>query len=1119
MYIPKKLIPSAVPPAKQTDAFCSGIFTLSAQLINSDKPTPHIDFLIDTGSCLSILPRKYAKSDKPTGCLRAANGSEIPTFGIYYLTFTLPNSKDSFTWPFTIADTLQPILGADFFERFGFLVDCRNHAIIPTNEFTPIKNNTLHNISKYDCFTIFSNSIQPDLQHLATNFESLIPTLFPNCITKSSSCQSNNTVSHSIPTTPSQPYRTKKRDLPIIKRQAVEEEFKILEATGVIRRSSSPWASAIHVVTKPDGSFRPCGDYRYLNSITIHDAYPMPLITDILNNLHGQQIFSKIDLKKAFHQIPVAIDDIPKTAVITPFGLFEYLMMPFGLRNAAQSFQRHIDNVLSDCPFSRPYLDDILVFSPDLQTHKSHLSSVLKKLNDHNLVINLKKCTFFAEEVQFLGHLLSHKGIRPLPSKLETIALLKLPKTVTNLRSFLGAVNFYHRFIPNASSLLAVLTSLATGPKTANITWSDAAISSFEKIKVKLSDLVSLKYYNPEAELQLTTDASDFAIGAVLNQVINGIVEPLEFFSKKLNNAQKNYSAFDRELLAIHDAVKHFQNLLDGRTFEIITDHKPLLYLNSLKTPSPRQLRHITFLSEFNFNISHLWGKNNVVADFFSRPDLSSIYRTSLFSDTPLKNFKLDDLDLAVFKDNCTIIDDSYYDTSIPGCPRPILPVELRRKAFDSIHKIHHPGAHNSFNLMHTRFIWPSMRKDIKLWCQECIPCQQQKVTRHIRPPIIHFPTGNRFETLHLDIVGPLPASQGKSYILTMIDRKTRWPEAVPISNIAASTVAKHLIDTWFSRYGIPDNIITDQGTQFESDLFKSLSDNFGFKHIHTTTYHPQSNGMIERFHRSLKTSLRCLTITPNWVSSLPLVLLGWRNTIHSATGTSPAQLLFGIGTTFPEEFINPTKSVSLDSLDIARRHFLENDTNPSFNKSSSYKSYVPSTLRTCKFVWLQAKNTSHMKPRYVGPFKLLEFKNNNTVVILRNERPYTINIDKIKPAFGFDEEPELTIQRNETPCTSVPASLSKSTDQSTPCDKISSHPLLTDNKTPSIDNNADSETNQNKTKSKLSSKLVNSDNSIVPTFLKKNSNNKKVTFSQWSLIHHPNYPPDLPKRLERTKS
>ena len=374
------------------------------------------------------------------------------------------------------------------------------------------------------------------------------------------------------------------------------------------------------------------------------------------------------------------------------------------------------------------------------------------------------------------------------------------------------------------------MSSLATGPKTSTVKWSDTATVAFNSVKNVLSSIVSLKFYNPSLKLQLTTDASDFAVGAVLHQIsVNGL-EPLEFFSRKMNAAQCNYSAFDRELLAIHDSVKHFRNILDGRSFSILTDHKPLLQLTSLKNPSPRQLRHVTFLSEFDFSIKHISGRENVVADYFSRPDISSISRLSLFSDLPSEKFTISDKDLSYFGDKAKLVDDRYYDISIPGSPRPILPVELRKPAFDSVHSLHHPGSHATYDLLHTRFIWPFMRRDVKLWCQSCIPCQQQKVTKHIKPPIIRFPTGNRFEVLHLDIVGPLPSSQGKSYILTMIDRKTRWIEAVPISNISATNVATHLVDTWFSRYGIPDHIITDQGTQFESSLFESLSTIFRFQ-------------------------------------------------------------------------------------------------------------------------------------------------------------------------------------------------------------------------------------------------------------------------------------------------
>ena len=1086
MHVPKKLIQSPQQATGSGGPYCCGIFTLPLELIDPPKPITFskVEFLIDTGSCLSIIPRSLVNRSIVSGSLRAANGSSISTFGNISISFYLPGISTSLTWTFTIAETIQPILGADFFENFYLLVDCKNRLVLEASNISPadkISNvpSKMHQIPS--CATVFSNSHSTSTTSSSSKLLVDIPILFPHCLISSPETRLSSSVFHCIPTVPSQPYRTRSRELPLNKRQAVEKEFLDLESSGVIRRSSSPWASAIHVVTKPDGSFRPCGDYRQLNALTIHDSYPMPLISDILNNLSGQHVFSKIDLTKAFHQIPVAEEDIPKTAVITPFGLFEYLMMPFGLRNAAQSFQRHIDFILRDLNFARPYLDDILIYSSDVISHDIHVRQVLRRLHEFNLVINLKKCVFFADEVLFLGHFISGRGVRPIPDKINAIRELKLPKTVTNLRSFLGAVNFYHRFIPGASALLAPLSNLVKGPKTSLVKWDDKSTDTFEQIKRHLSTLVALKFYNPKFPLQLTTDASDFAIGAVLHQINGDNLEPLEFFSKKLNSAQANYSTFDRELLAIHDSVKHFSHILEGRSFTIFTDHKPLLQIVTLKNPSPRQLRHVTFLSEFNFTISHVSGKDNIVADFFSRPDISAISRLSLFHEKPFSEFKISPKDLSFFGENAKLVDGSYIDVSIPGCHRPIVPTELRRKIFDSFHSLHHPGSHSTYELIHTKFIWPNMRRDIKSWCAECIPCQQQKISRHIKPPIIRFPTGNRFEVLHLDIVGPLPMCQGKSYLLTMIDRKTRWPEVVPISSISATTIAKQLVSTWFSRYGIPNHIITDQGTHFEGSLFQSLSETFGFKHIHTASYHPQTNGMIERFHRSLKTSLRCLSITADWVSSLPLVLLGWRNTIHVATGTSPSTLLFGSGTNFPETFFDPSASISLPDLNAARKHFLNNDTNPSFGPSSSFKPFIPKTLDSCRYVWLKSRDTFHMKPRYNGPYKVLSHQDNNTITISVDEKPTVVNLDKVKPAFGFIDPNQCT----DTPETQTPSESNHKTPENTPPSIPELPPL------PSLS---------------------------MKTPLDAQKSSKTVRFAHWARLCEPRRSPSLPGRYIRLK-
>lgn len=571
-------------------------------------------------------------------------------------------------------------------------------------------------------------------------------------------------------------------------------------------------------------------------------------------------------------------------------------------------------------------------------------------------------------------------------------------------------VKFYHRFLPHASEILAPLVSFSSGPKTLKLNWTEDLTSRFSEIQKKISDCPTLMFYDPSLQLQLTCDASDIAIGAALHQKRGQILEPIEFFSRKLSDTETRYSAFDRELLAIHDAVSHFSHFLSGRQFEILTDHKPLVHLIQMKNPSPRQHRQILYLSQFDFVVSHLPGKQNVVADFLSRNPVSAI---SLLPDSALELLQSENLskeELADFPNHYTDTDGITYDSLDLGVRRIIVPTGLRMRIFETFHKLHHPGRKATFELIHTRFVWPNIRRDIQTWCQECTDCQKQKVTRHIKPPVIRFPTGNRFEIVHLDIVGPLPPSNGCSYILTMIDRKTRWPEAVPISSISAENVARHFINTWIARYGVPSQVITDQGRQFESNLFQALAKRLGFKHVHTTSYHPQSNGLVERFHRTLKTSLRCLGTSSNWHDSLPLVLLGWRNTFHSSTGTSPSVMLFGAGTAFPDELFRETINTDLEALHAARKHFLSSDTNPSFGNSAQKLTHLPSSVLSAKYVWIREKDTHHMKPRYTGPFPVISIKGNVAKIKIQDAEQ-TINLERLKPAFGFSQDenhPEL---------------------------------------------------------------------------------------------------------------
>ena len=897
---------------------------------------------------------------------------------------------------------MQPILGSDFLDHYDLTVDCRKQQLTRgSNPLPP------------PAFTLTIHAVTGIKIANPADIVPLLQSQFPNVLKRSiQHTQKDVKTSHFLVTSCDRPIRQPRRELDPVKRTAAEAEFRHLEEAGIIRRSTSPWASPLHMVLKKDGTYRPCGDYRMLNNVTVHDSYPTPLVTDILHRLNGAAIFSTIDLERAYHQIPVAADDIPKTAVITPFGLFEYLRMPFGLRNAGQTFQRHIDQVLIDMPYAIPYIDDILIASPDEATHKTHLEHVFHRLNENNLQVNINKCSFFKTEAVFLGLQLTPHGHSPLPERLETIKQIPKPSTVTELRSFLGTINFCHRYIPHCSEILSPLSALSQGPKKSQINWTDKAEQAFTDAKTALLHIPTLHYPKRDAPFILTTDASTIAAGAMLAQSIDGTIAPIEFFSRKFNSAEQRYSTFDRELLAMILSVKHFKHFLEGHVFKIRTDHKPLIHMMSMKNPSPRQERHISFLSEFSFQIEHITGKDNTVADFFSRTGISIISFDPIFTEEILRLNPPHEDDITFFKTTETK-DGIYYNTILNGCPRPILAENLRKQAFDTIHNIHHPGSKATARLLSSRVCWPRMLSDIKRWTKECLLCQQYKVNKTIQPPILHYPTGSRFETIHMDIVGPLPECNGYQYILTILDRKTRWPEAIPIRQITTQSVVAVLLNTWIARFGVPKNIITDQGTQFESAMFNQLTKSLGSKHIHTSPYHPQANGLIERFHRTLKSSLRILCQdNKNWLDALPIVLLGWRNTPNTSTDASPAQLLFGSHLTFPQDLVSNEEVTSIPALNQARNHFLSIDTNPAFHNNHK-KPMMPKNLKEASFVWLKSQQRHGFEPYYTGPYKLIETTERNAK-ILRDNAEHIVHLSNVKPAFGYhDSDTEDLVEQD----------------------------------------------------------------------------------------------------------
>ncbi|GFT65667.1 transposon Tf2-8 polyprotein [Trichonephila clavipes] len=548
--------------------------------------------------------------------------------------------------------------------------------------------------------------------------------------------------------------------------------------------------------------------------------------------------------------------------------------------------------------------------------------------------------------------------------------------------------------------------------------------------KQALADAALLAHPSRSAPLALHLDASDYAIGGALHQVVDSELQPLAFFSRKLTSSEKSYSAYDRELLSTYSAIRHFRYMLEARDFTVFTDHKPLTYAFRQKSDkcSPRQIRQLDFISQFSTNIVHIPGSDNIAADVLSRVSaitfpsqidydcIAETQQTDQELHTLIASGTSLELKKVTFPNSFTEI---MCDLST-GTARPYIPKQHRQDVFSAMHNLSHPGIRRSVHLMKQRFVWPSISSDVAKWTRHCLACQNSKIHRHTRSPLSSFQEpSQRFDHVHLDLIGPLPPSNGYTYCLTMIDRFSKWPEAQPLKDITAETVAEAFFSSWVSRFGTPAILTTARGRQFESSLFKALSKLLGVQKCRTTGYHPQANGMIEELHRPLKSAIKCHA-TERWTEVLPISLLGLRASLTEDILCTSAELVFGTPIRLPGEMFDSSKPDDdvVNFVSKLKSHMQSLHPKPPKHHGKRPVFIHPGLLEATHVFLRRDMLRRPLQQPYDGPFKVLQRKDKVFFLDINGKR-VSVSIDRCKPAFFLNTEDfQLPQTKNETPAT-----------------------------------------------------------------------------------------------------